>query len=88
MLIGQVEEYNRRIQLPTFHIKGSFTSDVSEPSFSIVEGAKLFGYPLYVLLLISILSCLFGISIARMMLNMKVLFDSSLPMPRITSQKQ
>lgn len=29
MLIGQVEEYNRRIQLPTFHIKGSFTSDVS-----------------------------------------------------------
>lgn len=29
VLIGQVEEYNRRIQLPTFHIKGNFTSDVS-----------------------------------------------------------
>ena len=29
ILIGQVEEYNRRIQLPTFHIKGNFTSDVS-----------------------------------------------------------
>ncbi|XP_067928285.1 ras-associating and dilute domain-containing protein-like isoform X2 [Watersipora subatra] len=25
-LVGQVEEYNRRIQLPTFHIKGNFTS--------------------------------------------------------------
>lgn len=31
ILIGQVEEYNRRIQLPTFHIKGNFTSDVSVP---------------------------------------------------------
>ena len=37
VLIGQVEEYNRRIQLPTFHIKGNFTSDVSyqpAPTFS------------------------------------------------------
>lgn len=29
ILIGQVEEYNKRISLPTFHIKGNFTSDVS-----------------------------------------------------------
>lgn len=29
ILIGQVEEYNKRISLTTFHIKGNFTSDVS-----------------------------------------------------------
>lgn len=29
VVIGKVEEYNRRIQLPTFHIKGNFTNDVS-----------------------------------------------------------
>jgi len=28
-LIGKVEEYNRRINLPTFHIRGNFTSEVS-----------------------------------------------------------